>query len=83
MNRKWKALLSGGAIIAAGMLWSAANGRVKAATAETIQTSQSGEISGTVTANRDYALSEASGNHICFSDYGGLVWWVRTTPEAK
>src|SRR5215469_1140469 len=28
------------------------------------QTAQSGEISGTVTANRDYALSEASGNHI-------------------
>lgn len=26
---------------------------------------------------------EASGNHVCFSDYSGLVWWVRTTPESK
>jgi hypothetical protein len=26
---------------------------------------------------------EASGNHVCFSDYSGLVWWVRTTPEGK
>ncbi|MGA7852474.1 MAG: hypothetical protein WCA15_04050 [Candidatus Acidiferrales bacterium] len=23
---------------------------------------------------------EASGPHVCFSDYSGLVWWVRTTP---
>lgn len=23
---------------------------------------------------------EASGNHVCFSDYSGLVWWVRITP---
>jgi hypothetical protein len=26
---------------------------------------------------------EASGNHVCFSDYSGLVWWVRTTPKSK
>jgi hypothetical protein len=26
---------------------------------------------------------EASGDHVCFSDYSGLVWWVRTTPESK
>ncbi len=64
MNAKWKVLISGGAIVAAAVLWSAVNGRVQAGTAETIQTSQSGEISGTVTANRDYALSEASGKHI-------------------
>src|SRR5215469_10987235 len=64
MNAKWKALISGGAIVAAAVLWSAVNGRVQAGTAETIQSEQPGEISGTVTANRDYALSEASGNHI-------------------
>ena len=26
---------------------------------------------------------EASGNHVCFSDYSGLVWWVRTTPPPE
>jgi hypothetical protein len=26
---------------------------------------------------------EASGDHVCFSDYSGLVWWVRTTPGTK
>ena len=25
---------------------------------------------------------EASGPHVCFSDYSGQVWWVRTTPPA-
>src|SRR3974390_2497629 len=64
MNAKWKVLVSGGAIVAAAVLWSAANGRVQAGTAETIQSEQPAEISGSVTANRDYALSEASGNHI-------------------
>src|SRR5215469_4832306 len=64
MNAKWKVLVSGGAIVAAAILWGATNGRVQAGTAETIQSEQPGEISGTVSANRDYALSEASGNHI-------------------
>ncbi len=26
---------------------------------------------------------EASGDHVCFSDYSGLVWWVRTTPPPE
>ncbi|MGA7555533.1 MAG: hypothetical protein WBW54_17440 [Candidatus Acidiferrales bacterium] len=26
---------------------------------------------------------EASGEHVCFSDYSGLVWWVRTTPPPE
>jgi hypothetical protein len=26
---------------------------------------------------------EASGPHVCFSDYSGLVWWVRTTPPPE
>ena len=42
----------------AALLSWAMSGRVQA------QGTQSGVISGTVTANRDYALSEASGNHI-------------------
>src|SRR5579863_985961 len=58
MNTKWKAAITGGALIAGTLLSWAVSSRVQA------QGSQSGEISGTVTANRDYALSEASGNHI-------------------
>ena len=26
---------------------------------------------------------EASGPHVCFSDYSGQVWWVRTTPPPE
>jgi streptogramin lyase len=49
--------LAGGSLIAAGLLVSAVLGRAQGQSA-------SGTITGTVTANRDHALSEASGNHI-------------------
>jgi Carboxypeptidase regulatory-like domain len=56
---KWlKAALSGGVLAGAALLFWLAGGSIQA------QGSPSGEISGTITANRDYALSEASGNHI-------------------
>jgi streptogramin lyase len=48
----------GGILVLAGMSLLAKKGRAQS------QTAHSGSISGTVTANRDYALSEASGNHI-------------------
>ena len=58
MTRPWKVVLSGGFLIGAALLSSVVCGGAQA------QGAQSGVISGTVTANRDYALSEASGNHI-------------------
>ena len=58
MTTRWKAVLSGGILIGAAMLSWPASGRTQA------QGPRSGVISGNVTANRDYALSEASGNHI-------------------
>ncbi len=58
MTTQWKAALSGGILLMIASLSWAAAGRALA------QGVRSGEISGIVTANRDYALSEASGNHI-------------------
>src|SRR5258708_29613988 len=58
MTTQWKAALSGGILLMVAALSWAAAGRAVA------QGVRSGEISGIVTANRDYALSEASGNHI-------------------
>jgi streptogramin lyase len=63
MTTTWKAAISGGALVAAAILWSSVGGRARAQS-EAQSAQGSGEISGTVTANRDYALSEASGNHI-------------------
>ena len=54
-----KALLSGGVLTVVALFSWAVSGQVQAQSAQ-----GSGVISGTVTANRDYALSEASGNHI-------------------
>src|SRR5580692_950565 len=59
MTTGWKAILAGGILVGAALLSWAVNGRAQAQAAQ-----GSGVISGTVTANRDYALSEASGNHI-------------------
>src|SRR5271169_3626231 len=59
MTTRSKAILSGVIFTGAALLLWAAGGQAQAA-----QGAQSGVISGTVTANRDYALSEASGNHI-------------------
>src|ERR1700693_5135896 len=58
MTAQVKAILSGGILSAAALFLWAVNGRAQT------QGAQGGVISGTVTANRDYALSEASGNHI-------------------
>ena len=58
MTTRVKAVVSAGFFILAGLLSWAACSQAQA------QGTQSGVISGTVTANRDYALSEASGNHI-------------------
>src|SRR5579871_2991052 len=58
MKTRIKVLLSAGALIAAGIMILAGSRRAAA------QGAQTGEITGNVTANRDYALSEASGNHI-------------------
>lgn len=58
MVTRIRVLLSAGILLAAGLgLW-VVSGKAQAKDAQT------GVISGTVTANRDYALSEASGNHI-------------------
>jgi streptogramin lyase len=54
-----RAAIYGGVLVVAGLLAWAGGGKVQAQ-----GDTRSGEISGTVTANRDYALSEASGNHI-------------------
>src|SRR5580658_10902940 len=58
MTTRWKAILCGGILMGTALLCWAVSGRAQA------QGARSGVISGTVTANRDYALSEASGNHI-------------------
>src|SRR5450755_3780894 len=58
MTTRLNAILSGGILMGAALLLWAVSGRAQT------QSSQGGIISGTVTANRDYALSEASGNHI-------------------
>src|ERR1700693_2559002 len=58
MTAQVKAILSGGILSAAALFLWAVNGRAQT------QGAKGGVISGTVTANRDYALSEASGNHI-------------------
>ncbi len=58
MVTRVRILLSAGVLIAAGLLFWVASGNAQSKDAATA------EISGTVTANRDYALSEASGNHI-------------------
>src|ERR1700693_4667664 len=58
MTTGLKAILSGGILMGVALLSWAVCGRAQA------QGAQGGVISGTVTANRDYALSEASGNHI-------------------
>src|ERR1700689_1319704 len=58
MTTRWKARLSGGVLMAAALWFWAVSGRAQT------QGPPTGMISGTVTANRDYALSEASGNHI-------------------
>src|SRR5579863_6318539 len=58
MITRLKVILSGGILMGIAFLSWAASGRAQA------QNAQGGVISGTVTANRDYALSEASGNHI-------------------
>lgn len=62
MSRQMKFALTGGTLLIAAFLssllswlWS---GRAQA------QSAPRATISGTVTTNRDYALSEASGNHI-------------------
>ena len=59
MTTRLKAILSGGILMGAALLLWAVGGRAQGQSAQ-----GSGVISGTVTANRDYALSEASGNHI-------------------
>jgi hypothetical protein len=58
MTTEWKAILARGILMGAALLSWAGSGQVQA------KGTPSGVISGTVTANRDYALSEASGNHI-------------------
>jgi streptogramin lyase len=60
MTKRVKAFLSGGILMLAALLLWMGSGQVQAQA----QGAQSGVITGTVTANRDYALSEASGNHI-------------------
>jgi len=57
MTRQEKAILSCGILMVVTLFW-AMGTRAQA------QGSKSALISGTVTANRDYAISEASGNHI-------------------
>src|ERR1700686_347312 len=52
MPTGWKALLSGGILMGAALLSWAVSGRAQ------MKGAPSSEISGTVTANRDYALSE-------------------------
>src|SRR3981189_860576 len=58
MNTRMKTMLAGGFLIVAALLLWASGGWAQTASAP------GGVISGTVTANRDYALSEASGKHI-------------------
>src|ERR1700723_3313697 len=60
MTSRFKTILFGGILVAVAfvLIALATSQRTEA------QGAQTGVISGTVTANRDYALSEASGNHI-------------------
>ncbi len=58
MSRRTRAILSAGILMSAALLLWAGSGSAQT------QSAGSGAISGTITANRDYALSEASGNHI-------------------
>src|ERR1700687_2813327 len=58
MTTRLRAVLSGGILVGPALLAWAVSGRAQA------QGAQGGVISGTVTAHRDYAFSEASGNHI-------------------
>jgi streptogramin lyase len=57
----FKAIVSSGILVIAALFLWAVGGRDEAQGAKD---PPAGVISGTVTANRDYALSEASGNHI-------------------
>src|SRR5579872_603006 len=58
MMKLMKTVVAGAFLIAMGFLVWASGSSAQTATP------QNGTISGTVTANRDYALSEASGKHI-------------------
>jgi streptogramin lyase len=60
MNTRIKAVLSAAGLASAGLLLWVAGGHAQAKGSA----AYNGVISGTVTANRDYALSEASGEHI-------------------
>jgi len=60
MNTRIKAVLSAAGLASAGLLLWVAGGHAQAKAPG----ASNGAISGTVTANRDYALSEASGEHI-------------------
>jgi streptogramin lyase len=64
MTNRTRAMLLGGILMGVALLLWARGGQAQSQTAQTAQTTGTGTISGTVTANRDYALSEASGNHI-------------------
>src|SRR5580693_1093084 len=58
MTTRVRAIWSAGTLMGGALLLWGLGGPAQA------QSAQGGVISGTVTANRDYALSEASGNHI-------------------
>src|SRR6202049_1852570 len=58
MTTRLKAGFSGGTLLIAALFSWAISGLAQG------QSAQGGTISGTITANREYALSEASGNHI-------------------
>jgi streptogramin lyase len=60
MNTRIKAVLSAAGLASAGLLLWVVGGHAQAKGSA----AYNGVISGTVTANRDYALSEASGQHI-------------------
>lgn len=60
MNTRIKAVLSAAGLASAGLLLWVAGGHAQAKGSA----AYNGVISGTITANRDYALSEASGEHI-------------------
>ena len=66
MTNRIRAILLGGILMGVALLLWARGGQAQSQTAQTpqtLQTTGTGTISGTVTANRDYALSDASGNH--------------------
>ena len=67
MTKRTKAIFSIVLIMGVALLLWARGGQARpqpAQAGETVKSVGTGAISGTVTANRDYALSEASGNHI-------------------